>query len=360
MKFIYNGKGNSRKSGIYKIINIQNGRIYIGSAKEFKSRARQHFSSLRNNKHQNKFLQNDFNKCEEEAFEFHVILITEGNTEERRKVEQDCISEQLDNWENCYNFKKKTAKKDGPWSNTPEETSKLKSENMKKRWQDPEYKKQVIQKIKENHQCDEVRQKISKASKKMWSDPERKKEISQKISEAYQNPEIKEKISKASKKNWQDPEYQEKVSRGLKQVFKDPKYAKKRSKVARKNWEDPFLRETMIKAMVDRWKNPEYKKKVSQNISNAFKKPIARQKKSEASKRMWKNPGHRERHCLAISKPIEQWSKDGKELIKIFPSATEAAKILNCSSKHIRECCCGRKKTAYGFIWKDHLPENAT
>lgn len=55
---------------------------------------------------------------------------------------------------------------------------------------------------------------------------------------------------------------------------------------------------------------------------------------------------------------INQYSKDG-EFIQSFPSCTAAAKYLGKISKenrhpsnHIAEVCKGKRKTAYGYIWK--------
>ena len=78
----YKYEGYSFKSGIYKIINKFNGRIYIGSAKRFIERWKSHTSSLRTQKHSNKFLQADFNKCGEDAFVFEVVEVTDGKTKE--------------------------------------------------------------------------------------------------------------------------------------------------------------------------------------------------------------------------------------------------------------------------------------
>jgi len=98
MKFIY--KGNSRKSGVYKIINAQNGRIYIGSAKRFGERGMGHFRSLKKNKHPNKFLQYDFNKCGEEVFEFHILEVVGGKQKERLLVEQKYLDQYYDGQKN--------------------------------------------------------------------------------------------------------------------------------------------------------------------------------------------------------------------------------------------------------------------
>lgn len=49
-------------SGIYKILNIKNGKFYIGSSNNIKVRWSQHKTLLKNNKHENKYLQNAWNK----------------------------------------------------------------------------------------------------------------------------------------------------------------------------------------------------------------------------------------------------------------------------------------------------------
>lgn len=56
------------KSTIYKIQNIVNNKLYIGQAQKFGPRKRQHFSNLRNNRHDNKHLQQSFNKHGEVNF----------------------------------------------------------------------------------------------------------------------------------------------------------------------------------------------------------------------------------------------------------------------------------------------------
>lgn len=61
------------KSGIYKIINTINNRIYIGSAFNLNGRKSEHFSTLRKNKHRNSKLQNSYNKYGDENFLFEII-----------------------------------------------------------------------------------------------------------------------------------------------------------------------------------------------------------------------------------------------------------------------------------------------
>lgn len=58
-----------------------------------------------------------------------------------------------------------------------------------------------------------------------------------------------------------------------------------------------------------------------------------------------------------LSKPIEQWSKDG-QLIKVWASLIEVEKETGWSHGNISRCANGLSKTAYGFIWKYQIPLN--
>jgi group I intron endonuclease len=77
---LFDYQGNSLKSGVYKLTNLSNNRIYIGSAKGFKQRWYKHHYALKNNKHSNRFLQADYNKCGEYFFKFefteHYVFTT--------------------------------------------------------------------------------------------------------------------------------------------------------------------------------------------------------------------------------------------------------------------------------------------
>lgn len=59
--------------GIYKIINVVNNKFYIGSAVNFSRRKARHFSELRHNKHNNRWLQASWNKHGESSFVFAVV-----------------------------------------------------------------------------------------------------------------------------------------------------------------------------------------------------------------------------------------------------------------------------------------------
>lgn len=60
-------------SGIYKITNTVNNKIYIGCASNIRTRINGHLYDLRRNFHVNSYLQNSWNKYGEEVFIFSVI-----------------------------------------------------------------------------------------------------------------------------------------------------------------------------------------------------------------------------------------------------------------------------------------------
>ena len=62
-----------RTSGIYQILCVPTGKIYIGSALDLGRRQQKHWSSLRGDRHENSYLQHAWNKYGELAFEFTVL-----------------------------------------------------------------------------------------------------------------------------------------------------------------------------------------------------------------------------------------------------------------------------------------------
>lgn len=52
-----------------------------------------------------------------------------------------------------------------------------------------------------------------------------------------------------------------------------------------------------------------------------------------------------------LSKPVKQFKKDGV-FIKEYPSMKEAERQTGFDQRGISQCCNGRRKQAYGYIWK--------
>jgi hypothetical protein len=60
-------------SGIYKITNLVNNKIYVGSSVNLTERKSKHFWMLKKGIHDNKYLQTSFKKYGEENFSFEII-----------------------------------------------------------------------------------------------------------------------------------------------------------------------------------------------------------------------------------------------------------------------------------------------
>lgn len=62
--------------GIYKITNLKNNKVYVGSAVNIKNRFKTHKRLLKNNKHFNNHLQSSYLKYGEDYFKYEIIEIT--------------------------------------------------------------------------------------------------------------------------------------------------------------------------------------------------------------------------------------------------------------------------------------------
>mgnify|MGYP001612866213 CR=1 FL=1 len=80
---------NNNKSGVYAIINNDGSfKAYIGSTKNLIARNNWHFNKLKNNKHYNSELQQDWNKLGESFFSFHILY--------------ECPEYELTKWEQFF------------------------------------------------------------------------------------------------------------------------------------------------------------------------------------------------------------------------------------------------------------------
>lgn len=166
MKFEYYGK--SKKGGIYKIINLVDGKIYIGSCAEFKRRSTQHHSALKSNRHSNKHLQASFNKYGTDAFLFEAVEPIEGSKLSRTTREEDLLQEQIDlgNWNNCYNFQQKPKSNErNCFSKSPELTRQRLSKAQRKRYSKPEERKKISEGLKGRTVSKKTRKKIAESLK---------------------------------------------------------------------------------------------------------------------------------------------------------------------------------------------------
>lgn len=142
----------TNQPGVYSILNLENGKHYIGSTKHLSKRFKEHIYDLGSGRHSSRILQNAWNKYGHEAFRFDVIEVVEGGKEALLEREQFWMDQTLP----YYNVAKKAESRAG--IRATEET------------------KRRISEAKFN-QSDETREKIGRASKAMWEDREMRERL---------------------------------------------------------------------------------------------------------------------------------------------------------------------------------------
>jgi group I intron endonuclease len=154
-------------SGCYKITSAIDLKVYVGSSKCIRKRAKEHFKLLAINKHSNPHLQNAYNKYGERNFKFEVITLCDANV--RFDLEQKIINDYLSRKISIYNIHKSVSyntdnrnirpffrikrygKDNAMFGKTKSKESRLAtSEGLKKRWKDPEFRKIIMEKRKNN------------------------------------------------------------------------------------------------------------------------------------------------------------------------------------------------------------------
>lgn len=87
---------------IYKIENTENHKKYIGLTNNIVRRRNRHFNDLRRNKHDNSFLQKEFNIYGEKSFSFNIEFQGDVSYQEISNKEKEFIK-YYDSYKNGYN-----------------------------------------------------------------------------------------------------------------------------------------------------------------------------------------------------------------------------------------------------------------
>jgi group I intron endonuclease len=91
------------KSGVYRILNMVNGKSYVGSSTDVKYRLWRHRHELREQRHENMYLQNAWNKHGENSFKLEILFYCDR--EHLLKREQEMIEYYQSTWrDNGYNI----------------------------------------------------------------------------------------------------------------------------------------------------------------------------------------------------------------------------------------------------------------
>lgn len=193
----------NKYKGVYKITNMVNGKIYIGSTGSkggFKKRWSYHLEGLRKNKHHSRHLQRAWNKYGEESFVFEILEIIRYFTKETLLIREQYYLDLYKSYDVNLGYNickiagsslgvKKTPEqikqmselrkgKPIPWMNTGEPRSKEHIENLRSA---------CIGKISE---------KLDKTYKEIYGD-EKANELKKKLSEAHKGKFVGDKHPQA-------------------------------------------------------------------------------------------------------------------------------------------------------------------
>jgi hypothetical protein len=84
--------------GVYKIINLTNDKLYVGSSVNLKNRKKIHFLDLKKGTHHNNYLQKSFDKYGEKNFTWEIIELVEFD--DNRKILKKNLLEKEQFWIN--------------------------------------------------------------------------------------------------------------------------------------------------------------------------------------------------------------------------------------------------------------------
>jgi len=219
---------------IYKIVNRQTKKKYIGSAINYKQRWSIHLTLLKQNQHHSRHLQSSFNKYGEHSFIFMVIEVVKNTDKllEREQYWMDYYQSHNDGF--GYNICPKSKSPLGVKHSL--ETKNQTSKNMKRLWGNAEFRKKMA---KSNNDPKLLETRVEYA-KKQWDDPDIKRKMVDAMRKTYSEKtrkplvttqELRSKMSDHTKRNWADPLVREKRISGLKGKIRSLEHCLKLSTV---------------------------------------------------------------------------------------------------------------------------------
>lgn len=269
------------ESGIYEIVNLVNGKRYVGSAVSFKKRWTYHRRDLRGGRHHSRHLQHSWRKYGEQSFEFRII---ETVDDPRQLIERE--QHYINALAPEYNQSPTAGSCLGHRQSA--ETKARQSARNKRLWADPDFAARMIRCLREGRMKPEVRarnaermrgnnpfrgkrhssatrEKLADQRRQEWADPDFRAENLEKTLSRLHSPEaiakrtakmrgrtlpeaVKVKLAVASRRAWADPEKREKHKAALRAAVSTPEHRAKKSEASRRVWQDPVKRENIIAA----------------------------------------------------------------------------------------------------------------
>lgn len=217
--------------GIYKITNMINGKIYIGSSKNIRSRWTCHLSDLRKQNHHSVHLQRAFNKYG--ISNFNIEILQETEEEYLIKIEQEYL-DMLKPYDKNIGY------------NISDKAERISGEALKKCYT-PEVRKRLSdslknsKKFKESHSTESYRQDSAERARQQWQNPE----VRSRMMSSINSEEANAKKSAAVRAAYEDPEVKRRHREAIERSFTDERRANL-SKYAKDYFADPANREKQV------------------------------------------------------------------------------------------------------------------
>lgn len=270
-----------KNGGVYSITNKVNGKVYIGSAVDFKKRWGAHKRCLKKGVHPNSYLQKAWNKHGSVSFIF-AVLEYELDPKKLLEIEQRWMDlYQAHNRHLGYNITPEAGSTAQMWADP--ERRRIQSEKAKKRWEDPEYRERVMGK-----------------QKAYWTIERRLSQSQAVRGQFLKNAELQAKFKESTRQLQEDPEFRGKVAEKKKATWNEPGKKEARSALVKALWQDPEYRERMLESRrlaAEKLKaeNPEALEKAKENRVAALRRPEVREAIADSVRKLWEDPEYRER-----------------------------------------------------------------
>lgn len=159
---------------------------------------------------------------------------------------------------------------------------------IKKRWQDPEYRKKSS--IANKNSAVSSSSRISESVKSLWSTSEYRSKRRPRKEKKLLTPEQRSSLqSEKSKKLWSDPNYRATMMKACTEEFRA-----KQSENSKEIWKNPDFREKVK----SRWKDESLLSSYSERSKELFKNPDFR---SKWEQKTWSDPSYKEKIASGIS-----------------------------------------------------------
>ena len=155
--------------------------------------------------------------------------------------------------------------------------------------------------------------------------------------------ETKRKLSEKNKGKKRSEDFKKLISKIMKDKKHSEEAIRKTAEANRGKKRSNETRKKMSESQKGKKRSEETKMKISEARKGIIFSEETKRKMSEARKGI---PN------IKLSKPVLQIDKDTNEVIAEFPSTMEVKRQLGFNHSHIASCCNGKRKSAYGYIWR--------